>query len=151
MDSQDIDRLARLIFEYGESADSELMPASAILAFGSHDEHVSERAAELWNEGLASFIIFTGGLGRITKRLWQEPEAERFAHIAEEAGVPADAIDRVNDQGVALLQQLVQEDAEGRALAWWYRPADPVVGKDGGGWEPGDDGVSLAVAGLFVG
>nr|AJL34541.1 hypothetical protein EL78_p6512 [Escherichia coli] len=66
-------------------------------------------------------------------------------------GVPADAIDRVNDQGVALLQQLVQEDAEGRALAWWYRPADPVVGKDGGGWEPGDDGVSLAVAGLFVG
>ena len=51
----------------------------------------------------------------------------------------------------ALLQQLVQEDAEGGALAWWYRPADPVVGKDGGGWEPGDDGVALAVAGLFVG
>jgi uncharacterized SAM-binding protein YcdF (DUF218 family) len=92
MDSQDIDRLARLIFEYGESADSELMPASAILAFGSHDEHVAERAAELWHEGLAPFIIFTGGLGRITKRLWQEPEAERFAHIAEEAGVPVDAI-----------------------------------------------------------
>lgn len=92
MDAGDIDALAAQIFEYGLSQDAELAPAAAILAFGSHDEHVAECAAELYRQGLAALVIFTGGLGRITSRLWQEPEAERFAHIAMEAGVPEEAI-----------------------------------------------------------
>ena len=36
--------------------------------------------------------IFSGGLGGITRQLWTEPEAERFAAIARAAGVPADRI-----------------------------------------------------------
>ena len=92
MDGNDIEGLARLIFDYGLSQDEEIAPADAILAFGSHDEHVAERAAELYRQGLAPLVIFTGGLGRITSRLWHEAEANRFARIAERAGVPADAI-----------------------------------------------------------
>ena len=34
-------------------------------------------------------LIFSGGLGSITKRLWHEPEADQFAAIARAMGVPA--------------------------------------------------------------
>lgn len=62
--------------------------AECILALGSHDLHVAERAAELYLEGYAKLIIFTGGLGRITKKIWGVSEAERFREIAIIKGVP---------------------------------------------------------------
>ena len=62
--------------------------ADCIICFGSHDEHVAVKAAQLYLEGFAENIIFTGGRGRITEKLWQEPEAVHFARIAEEMGVP---------------------------------------------------------------
>jgi len=54
----------------------------------SHDERVAERGAQLFHEGWAPLIIFSGGQGAITKSLWNEPEAERFARIAEGLHVP---------------------------------------------------------------
>jgi uncharacterized SAM-binding protein YcdF (DUF218 family) len=43
-------------------------------------------------EGLAPFIVFSGGLGNFTQGLWTEPEADQFAKIAIEMGVPHDVV-----------------------------------------------------------
>ena len=66
--------------------------ADAILVLCSHDEKVAERGAQLFLEGRAPLIIFSGGHGAITKSLWSEPEAERFARIAMSLGVPRENI-----------------------------------------------------------
>lgn len=63
--------------------------AECILALGSHDLHVAERAAELYLLGYSKLIIFTGGLGRITQKIWGVPEAQKFKEIALKKGVPA--------------------------------------------------------------
>ena len=66
--------------------------ADAIMVLCSHDERVAERGAQLFLEGWAPLIIFSGGQGAITKQLWDEPEAERFARIAMEMNVPREGI-----------------------------------------------------------
>jgi len=66
--------------------------ADAILVLCSHDERVAERGAELFLEGWAPLIIFSGGRGAITRSLWDEPEAERFARIAISLNVPRESI-----------------------------------------------------------
>jgi uncharacterized SAM-binding protein YcdF (DUF218 family) len=66
--------------------------ADAILVLCSHDERVAERGAQLFLEGFAPLIIFSGGHGAITLQLWQEPEAERFARIAMSLNVPRESI-----------------------------------------------------------
>jgi uncharacterized SAM-binding protein YcdF (DUF218 family) len=43
-------------------------------------------------EGFAPFIVFSGGLGRLTEGIWKETEAETFAKIALEMGVPKEKI-----------------------------------------------------------
>ncbi len=67
-------------------------PADVIAGFGCYDELIPLRAAELYQAGLAPAVVFSGGLGRNTDRLWTGSEAERFAAIAVKAGVPAEAI-----------------------------------------------------------
>jgi len=70
----------------------EITTADAILVLCSHDVAVARRGAELFLAGRAPLLIFSGGLGSITSRLWREPEAELFARIAEEMGVPRERI-----------------------------------------------------------
>jgi uncharacterized SAM-binding protein YcdF (DUF218 family) len=74
----------------------ELSPADAILVLCSHDTVVAERGAQLFLEGWAPLLIFSGGLGVITKHLWSEPEADQFARIAIRMGVPDEKILREN-------------------------------------------------------
>ena len=66
----------------------EIKKSEGIIGFGSHDLHVAERAAELYLSGFGNYIIFTGGLGRITQHIWKKPEADKFAEIAIAKGVP---------------------------------------------------------------
>lgn len=66
----------------------ELEPSDCILVLGSHDLRVAERAADIYLEGYAPLILFSGGLGNFTKKLWTASEAEKFACIALEKGVP---------------------------------------------------------------
>jgi uncharacterized SAM-binding protein YcdF (DUF218 family) len=66
--------------------------SDCILALGSHDLRVADRAAELYLEGWAPILILSGGLGNVTKGIWKDPEADRFARIALDKGVPAEAI-----------------------------------------------------------
>jgi uncharacterized SAM-binding protein YcdF (DUF218 family) len=72
--------------------DHQLAHADVILVLCSHDKVVAARAAELFLQGWAPLVIFAGGLGAITRRLWHEPEADQFAAIAIEMGVPKERI-----------------------------------------------------------
>ena len=66
--------------------------ADCIVGFGNFNTNIARRAAELWHQGYAPWVLFTGGLGRNTEGLLPEPEAVRFARVAMECGVPAEAI-----------------------------------------------------------
>jgi uncharacterized SAM-binding protein YcdF (DUF218 family) len=90
MDSQ-VEALAETIWDY-HRLNHTLAEADAILVLCSHDERVAERGAQLFLDGWAPLLIFSGGHGAITKTLWHEPEAERFAHIAESLNVPRESI-----------------------------------------------------------
>jgi uncharacterized SAM-binding protein YcdF (DUF218 family) len=70
----------------------QLMKSDAILVLCSHDTAVATRGAQLFLEGWAPLLIFSGGLGSITKHLWSEPEADQFATVAVAMGVPRDRI-----------------------------------------------------------
>lgn len=66
--------------------------SDVIFVLCSHDTAVAERGAQLYLEGWAPLLVYSGGLGGITKNLWSEPEAELFASIARGMGVPDSAI-----------------------------------------------------------
>lgn len=70
----------------------DLVKADAILVLCSYDESVAVRAAELFLEEWAPLLVFAGGSGAITRRIWNEPEADRFARVAIDRGVPAECI-----------------------------------------------------------
>ena len=69
-----------------------LAKSDVILVLGSHDYRVATRGAALWLEGWAPLLVFSGGLGNLTQHIWKESEADQFARIAINAGVPEDAI-----------------------------------------------------------
>jgi uncharacterized SAM-binding protein YcdF (DUF218 family) len=83
--------LAETIWNYHQMK-HQVAQADAILVLCSHDERVAERGAQLFLEGWAPLIIFSGGRGEITKKLWAEPEAVRFARIAMSMNVPRENI-----------------------------------------------------------
>jgi len=70
----------------------DLARADVIVVLCSHDTIVAERGAQVFLEGWAPLLVFSGGLGGITKHLWTDPEADRFARIAIGLGVPEDRI-----------------------------------------------------------
>lgn len=82
---------ARKLWDY-HHMNHTLAKSDCILALGSHDLRVADRAAELYLEGWAPILILSGGLGNVTRGIWKDPEADRFARIALDKGVPAEAI-----------------------------------------------------------
>ncbi len=88
--------------------------ADCIIGFGCYNEDVARRAAQLYLQGLAPLVLFSGGLGRNTSSMWTESEAVRFARIAIREGVPEGAVlleDRSTNSGENLLfsRQLLLE------------------------------------------
>lgn len=69
-----------------------LEKADVIVGFGCYDEDIPRRCAELWHQGFAPWVCFSGGLGRNTSGIWSKSEAERFAAIAVAGGVPEERI-----------------------------------------------------------
>ena len=69
-----------------------LEKADCIVGFGNFNDEIARRAAELYHQGYAPKVLFTGGLGRNTQGLFPEPEAVRFAKVAMECGVPEEDI-----------------------------------------------------------
>ena len=70
----------------------EPVQADVIVGFGNFNTDIARRAAELYHQGYAPKILFTGGLGRNTEGMLPEPEAVRFAKVAMECGVPEENI-----------------------------------------------------------
>lgn len=66
--------------------------ADCIVGFGNFNVNIARRAAQLYQEGYAPKVLFTGGLGRNTEGMLPEPEAHRFARVAMECGVPPEDI-----------------------------------------------------------
>jgi uncharacterized SAM-binding protein YcdF (DUF218 family) len=103
--------LAQQLWDY-HHMQHELQPADCILTLGSHDTRVAERAAELYHQGMAPLLVFSGGLGRLTLGEWAASEAAIFSNIALEQGVPKEAIlleDKSTNTGENILftQQLL--------------------------------------------
>src|SRR6266851_9913766 len=70
----------------------QLSKADAVLVLCIHDKAVAKRGAQLFLDGWAPLLIFSGGLGSVTRSIWSEPEADQFALVAIEMGVPAERI-----------------------------------------------------------
>jgi len=108
-----ITTLAKKLWDYHHMHHT-IEKCDSILALGSHDLRVAERAADIYLEGWAPIIIFSGGLGNLTKDIWSEPEADQFAGIAKRKGVPEKAILIENKstntgENILFTQQLLQE------------------------------------------
>jgi len=88
--------------------------ADCILVLGSHDLRVADRGADLYLQGWSPILIFSGGLGNVTKGIWKDPEADKFARIALDKGVPAEAIFIENQstntgENILFTQKLLRE------------------------------------------
>jgi uncharacterized SAM-binding protein YcdF (DUF218 family) len=83
--------LAQKIWDYHQMK-HQLEKADVILVLCSHDRRVAERGAQLFLDQWAPLLIFSGGLGSITRDIWTEPEADQFARIAMDMGVPSDCM-----------------------------------------------------------
>jgi uncharacterized SAM-binding protein YcdF (DUF218 family) len=111
--TEEITTLAKLLWDFHHM---QHMPekSDCILVLGSHDLRVADRGAELYLQGWAPLLVFSGGLGNLTQHIWKESEADQFARIAIKAGVPADAIlveNRSTNTGENILytQQLLKK------------------------------------------
>ncbi len=91
MTEPSIDELARIIWEY-HHLNHKLEKADLILALGSNDLRVAEYAAELYVQGFAPQLMFSGNAGALTRGKFAKSEAETFAEIAVRKGVPREAI-----------------------------------------------------------
>jgi uncharacterized SAM-binding protein YcdF (DUF218 family) len=89
--TNEVVRLARILWDY-HHLNHDIPPSDAILVQGSHDLRVAERGARLFLEGRAPLLILSGGLGNLTRGIWDEPEATKFARIAREMGVPEESM-----------------------------------------------------------
>jgi uncharacterized SAM-binding protein YcdF (DUF218 family) len=83
----DVDRWARLVWDYHHVGHA-LARADAILVLGSHDTRVAERAADLFLQGWAPLVVFSGHLGALTRERFERSEAATFADVAASRGVP---------------------------------------------------------------
>ena len=83
--------LLQVIWDY-LCLNQKLENADCIVGFGNFNTDIARRTAELYHEGYAPKVLFTGGLGRNTEGLLPEPEAIRFARVAMDCGVPEEDI-----------------------------------------------------------
>ena len=108
-----INELAQKIWDYHHMGHQLRPDADCIIALGSHDLRVGERAADLFLGGYAPLVVFSGGNGRLTDH-WEKSEAERFSEVARGKGVPSELIlleDKSTNTGenVVFTRRLLEE------------------------------------------
>lgn len=89
-----VDALVHIIWDY-MLLGHELRTADCIVVLGSHDIRVADYAIELFQQGYAPYLLFSGGVVQQNAALgvfWDTTEAEHFARRALATGVPAEAI-----------------------------------------------------------
>ena len=83
---------AEILYRFLSDTPEPPRQADLVLALGSHDRRVPDYAAAVYHSGAAPLLVCTGGLGRMTRDLWTEPEAEIFARRCRELGVPSECL-----------------------------------------------------------
>lgn len=106
--------LVKILWDYMK-LNQKLEPCDCIIGLGCMDLKVPEVVADLYYKGYADKVIFSGGYGKKTKKVWQEPEAEKFAQIAIKLGVPKEKIYIENQstntsENFQFVKQLIQKN-----------------------------------------
>jgi uncharacterized SAM-binding protein YcdF (DUF218 family) len=102
--NQEILKNAKVLWDYHRIEDT-LEKVDLIFCLGSIDIRSAERATELYNQGYAKKILFSGGVAHandLLRTTWQKPEAVVFSEAAIELGVPQKDIlieDKANNTG----------------------------------------------------
>jgi uncharacterized SAM-binding protein YcdF (DUF218 family) len=91
MDKSLVKILAERIWDYMHLGHT-LAKSDLILALGSNDLRVADYAAELYLQGWAPRLMFSGNVGALTRTMFDRPEAEKFAEVALQKGISASAI-----------------------------------------------------------
>jgi len=89
MDNVDVN--AKKIWDY-MLLRQKLEKADCILVLGSRDIRPVEWGIELYKQDYAPYIMFSGGLGKISKLTFKKTEAETAAELAIKAGISKDKI-----------------------------------------------------------
>ncbi|WP_326843319.1 YdcF family protein [Streptomyces sp. NBC_01558] len=82
---------AQLLWDFQQMG-HEPRPCSVAIGLGSHDLGVADATADLFFQGMAPLIVFTGATSRTTRERMPRGEAEHYRDRAVELGVPADDI-----------------------------------------------------------
>lgn len=90
--SRDVEYDARILYDYHHMNMPIQESAEAIFTLCSFDLRVAHRAVDLFNSGKRQYLIFSGEHGKRTENLFTKPEAEVFADVALERGVPREQI-----------------------------------------------------------
>lgn len=69
-----------------------LKKSDVVICCGCADVHVAEYACKLFLNSYADYIIFTGSSGKLSSKIFDKSEAEKFAEIALSLGIPQNRI-----------------------------------------------------------
>lgn len=90
----DVDTLTQILWDY-MLLGHELREADCIFVLGSHDIRVADYSIQLYQQGYAPYLLFSGVVVQRNAALgvfWDVSEAEYFARRALAKGVPAAAV-----------------------------------------------------------
>lgn len=90
----DIDTLVQVLWDYMLVGHT-LRKADCIFMLGSYDVRVADYAIDLYKQGYAPYILFSGGVVQQNSSLniyWDETEADYFANRAIQQSVPTDKV-----------------------------------------------------------
>ena len=88
MHNTETDTLAKILWDYMK-LDQPIEKCDCIMVLGCHDSSTVEYGIDLYEQGMAEWFIVSGG---IMQPQLDTTEAEGFASIARDAGVPNDKI-----------------------------------------------------------
>ncbi|WP_394689797.1 YdcF family protein [Hoeflea sp.] len=110
---------AQVLWDY-HNAGTPLDKADIVVGLGSYDLRVADRCAELYGNGLAPLIIFTGATGNWTSGRFAGSEARAFSERAVALGVPRDAI-RLEERATNIGENIrfVRAQAPGAGEVIW--------------------------------
>ncbi|KAI1488336.1 DUF218-domain-containing protein [Biscogniauxia mediterranea] len=89
---EDITHDGEILYDYLQLHMTLDQKVDAVFCLCSLDTRVAERAAQLFLEGHGDYLIFSGGVGRLTQDRFDKPEALVFAGIALRMGVPEEKL-----------------------------------------------------------
>lgn len=85
------EELTRIIWDY-QHMGQVIRKMEGIFGLGTWDTRVAERSAQLYLDGYGDYIVFSGGVEICSGGRTVGLEAEYFAKIAQQMGVPPDKI-----------------------------------------------------------